>query len=168
MSVWEGAGGNVEPQITSQCVIYGSEPHLGPGTRSKALPVVLGFMELRQVLWRWGQVLSEAENQGVRTGRQTLLHALSLSFPTWHHPLPRTRAQRLSVKVRCKDLGVSVRNRAVPWRGGRALVGRKLTLIHIAEERVRASRMEQAGAGAQPAGDELGAVSASQRVSSWV
>lgn len=61
-SVWEGAAGNVEFQITSQCVIYGSEPRLGPGTRSKALPA-LGFMELRQVLLRWGQVLSEAENQ---------------------------------------------------------------------------------------------------------
>jgi hypothetical protein len=91
-SVWEGAAGNVEFQITSQCVIYGSEPRLGPGTRSKALPA-LGFMELRQVLLRWGQVLSEAENQGVRTGRQALLHVLSLSFPTRHHPLPRTRAQ---------------------------------------------------------------------------
>lgn len=107
---WKELGGKVGPQITSQCVTYGSEPHLGPGTRSRALPVVLGFMVLRQVLLRWNLVLFEAEIQGVRTGKQVLLHALSLGFPTWHHPLPRTRAQWLSVK----DLGISVRGRAVP------------------------------------------------------
>lgn len=80
-------------------------------------------MVLRQVLLRWDLVLFEAEIQGVRTGKQALLHVLSLSFPTWHHPLPRTRVQRLSVKVRCKDLGISVRDRTVPWRGGRTVVG---------------------------------------------
>lgn len=63
VSAWEGAGGKVEPQITSQCVMYGSEPHLGLGTRSKALPVILGFMVPRQVLLRWDQVLFEAELQ---------------------------------------------------------------------------------------------------------
>lgn len=52
----------MEPQITRQCVTYDSEPHLGPGTRSKALPVVLGFVVLRQLL-RWDQVLFEAEIQ---------------------------------------------------------------------------------------------------------
>lgn len=46
-------------------VVCGSEPSPGPGTRSKALPILLGFVVLRQVLWRWYQVLFGAEMPGV-------------------------------------------------------------------------------------------------------